>query len=43
MREKLNEWLELIRVMWPQCPARISSDGDKLIVATGTAILARAN
>jgi hypothetical protein len=41
MREKLNEWLELIRVMWPQCPARISADREKLIVAAGTAILAR--
>ena len=41
MREKLNEWLEIIRLMWPQCPARISADGERLIVAHGTAVLAR--
>ena len=41
MREKLNEWLEIIRLMWPQCPARISADGERLIVAHRTAVLAR--
>ena len=41
MREKLNEWLEIIRLMWPQCPARISADGEKLIVAHSAAVLAR--
>ena len=41
LREKLNEWLEIIRLMWPQCPARISADSEKLIVAPDTAILAR--
>ena len=41
MREKLNEWLEIIRLMWPQCPARISADGERLIVAHSTAVLAR--
>jgi hypothetical protein len=40
-REKLDQWLDLIRIMWPECPARISSDGSALIVARATAILSR--
>ena len=26
-REKLEGWLESIRVLWPECPAKINSDG----------------
>jgi len=40
-REKLEQWLDLIRTMWPGCPARISSDGAALIVARATAIAER--
>jgi hypothetical protein len=40
-REKLEQWLDLIRTMWPECPARISSDGTALIVSPATAITAR--
>ena len=39
LREKLNEWLETIRVMWPECPARISADGDRLLIGPATAVL----
>jgi hypothetical protein len=38
-RERLERWLDLIRVMWPECPARISSDGGALIVDRAMAIL----
>ncbi|MGH9656026.1 MAG: replication protein RepA [Bryobacteraceae bacterium] len=31
-REKLDGWLEPIRVLWPECPANISSDGMGLVV-----------
>ncbi|HEX7362463.1 MAG TPA: replication protein RepA [Bryobacteraceae bacterium] len=37
-REKLDGWLESIRVLWPECPARISSDGTGLEVNRATAV-----
>jgi hypothetical protein len=40
-REKLEQWLDLIRTMWPECPARISPDGSALIVSRAAAITAR--
>ena len=39
LRERLEHWLQMIRVMWPECPARISSDGQRLLVAPATAVL----
>jgi hypothetical protein len=27
-REKLDQWLKSIRALWPDCPARISADGN---------------
>ena len=38
-REKLDQWLESIRVLWPDCPARISQDGTGLEVNRATAVL----
>ncbi len=38
-REKLDRWLDSIRVLWPDCPARISSDGTGLEVNRATAVL----
>jgi hypothetical protein len=38
-REKLDGWLELIRLLWPECPARISSDGTGLLVDHAYSIL----
>jgi hypothetical protein len=38
-REKLDKWLESIRVLWPECPARISQDGTGLEVNRATAVL----
>jgi len=28
-REKLEKWLELVRTMWPECPAQISGDAPR--------------
>jgi len=38
-REKLDAWLDSIRVLWPECPARISSDGINLEVNRAAAVL----
>ena len=38
-REKLDQWLNTIRVLWPECPARISRDGTSLIVNTACAVV----
>ncbi len=38
-REKLDAWLDSIRVLWPGCPARISSDGTRLEVNRAAAVL----
>jgi hypothetical protein len=32
LRRKINQWLRVIRAHWPQCPARISRDGQSLII-----------
>jgi hypothetical protein len=39
-REKLDSWLDSIRVLWPECPAKISTDGTSLVVDRGCAVLA---
>ena len=41
LRQRIEKWLNTIRIMWPECPARISSDGDRLIVAPACAVLSR--
>jgi len=38
-REKLDGWLDLIRTMWPECPASINSNGTGLYVDRATATL----
>ena len=38
-REKLDLWLESIRVLWPECPAKISSDGMSLVVDHAYSVL----
>jgi hypothetical protein len=38
-REKLDLWLESIRVLWPECPAKISSDGTGLVVDHAYSVL----
>lgn len=39
-REKLDLWLESIRVLWPECPAKISGDGTGLVVDHSHSVLA---
>jgi hypothetical protein len=38
-REKLEEWLDSIRMLWPECPVRISADGRSLMIDQGSAVL----
>ncbi len=38
-RERLEGWLDLIRTMWPECPASIDPDGTGLILNRGIAVL----
>jgi hypothetical protein len=37
-RVKIEQWLDTIRVLWPDCPVRISADGRSLLVNRGTAV-----
>jgi hypothetical protein len=38
-REQLEQWLSLVKAMWPECPARVSSDGGALMVNKANAII----
>ena len=29
-REKLQQWLKTIRLVWPECPGEITADGENL-------------
>jgi len=40
-RERLEQWLRLVQAMWPECPARISQDGQYLLVNRATALNSR--
>ena len=37
-RGMLEQWLGTIRVIWPECPARISADGQSIKIAQATSI-----
>src|SRR6266700_4835297 len=37
-REKPEGWLDLVRTMWPECPASIDSDGTGLFVDRANAV-----
>ena len=37
-RERLDRWLDLVRALWPACPATISSDGNHIWVAPALAL-----
>jgi hypothetical protein len=37
-RAKLQQWLDSIRALWPECPARLTPDGQALLVGPGTAV-----
>jgi hypothetical protein len=38
-REQLEQWLSLVKAMWPECPARVSSDGGALMISRANAII----
>jgi hypothetical protein len=40
-RERLEEWLDLVKLMWPDCPAHVSKDGQRLVISPGRAICAQ--
>jgi hypothetical protein len=40
-RERLEQWLTLVQAMWPECPARISQDGNYLLVDQASALISR--
>ncbi len=40
-RERLQRWLDLVKALWPDCPARISSNGETLIVDKANAVLSQ--
>ncbi len=37
-REKLEQWLKMIRLLWSGCPAQINREGDALLVGRGSAV-----
>jgi hypothetical protein len=37
-RERLDRWLDLIRCLWPGCPARISGDGEYMLIQPALAL-----
>jgi len=37
-RERLQQWLDSIRQIWPECRARIASDGTALVIQAGNSI-----
>lgn len=38
-RDKLSGWLDLVRALWPECPATINDDGTGLWVDRASAVL----
>lgn len=38
-RERLERWLDVIRTLWPGCPARIGSNGDHLLIQPAEAVV----
>jgi hypothetical protein len=40
-RERLEQWLDLVRTLWPSCPARMASDGDSILIQPAMALTAK--
>ncbi|MGI9070892.1 MAG: replication protein RepA [Bryobacteraceae bacterium] len=40
-RERLECWLDLVRVLWPNCPARTASDGEHMLIQPAIAMMTR--
>jgi hypothetical protein len=40
-RERLERWLRMVRLLWPECPAQISGDGGYLLIQPAVALARR--
>jgi hypothetical protein len=40
-RERLEHWLDLVRTLWPSCPAHITVGGDYLLIQPAVALAAK--
>jgi len=40
-RERLERWLDLVRVLWPSCPAKITANGDYILIQPAVALAAK--
>jgi hypothetical protein len=40
-RERLERWLDLVRSLWPNCPAQITAEGDYLLIQRAVALAAK--
>ena len=40
-RERLGRWLDLVRALWPSCPARIGGDGETVLIQPAIALTAK--
>ena len=40
-RERLERWLDLVRALWPSCPARIGGDGETVLIQPAIALTAK--
>lgn len=38
-RAMLDQWLGIVRVVWPECPAQIAADGQAVTIAPATPII----
>jgi hypothetical protein len=38
-RERLEDWLDMIRTIWPECQAQVASDGTAMVIHAGAAIV----
>ena len=37
----IEQWLVSIRVLWPECPARVTDDGQAIVVTRSHAVFPR--
>jgi len=40
-RERLERWLDLVRALWPICPAQILGSGDYILIHPAIALAAK--
>lgn len=39
--ERLERWLDLVRTLWPACPAQITGEGDHIVIGPTMALAAK--